>query len=144
MKAIEEAERQLADHEVELARANDDLQSESCALEAARGALVAAVAALANAQSSLSIIQERCAHEQARRERLEVAARALADRESAAAAKASAAENLMVEQQARLAMLEGDEARSRRASPRRAVGTRQLGASARWHEGRSGAGTLAS
>jgi chromosome segregation protein len=107
MAAIEEAERLLANHEVELARANDDLQSESRALEAARGALVAAVATLANAQSSLSVIQERCAHEQARRERLEVAARALADRESAAAAKASAAENLMVEQQARLAMLEG-------------------------------------
>jgi chromosome segregation protein len=132
LAGIEHAERQLSDHEAELARANEDLRTESHALEAARAALVASVAAHADAQSSLSVIQERCAQEQSRRERLEVSARALTERENVAAEKASTAENLMVEQQARLAVLEG--AKRDRAEDLRAV----LSERANWEQALDG------
>ena len=77
------------------------------------------MAALAEAQSSLTVMQERCAQEDAQRERLEASARGLTEREHAAAEQATVAENLMLEQQARLAVLEG--AKRDRAENLRAV-----------------------
>lgn len=106
-RGIEGAERDLAEREVELAEATEALATQTSALEAARAALVQSTAALAETQSALGVSNERCAQEQARRERLEVSMRALTDREVAAAERASAAEQLVVEQQSRLTELEG-------------------------------------
>jgi len=107
LQSIESAEKELSAREDELGRASEDLLAETRALDAARAALVQATAALADIQSSLGVSQERCAQQEARRERLETAARALAEREADAAGRASAAEQLVVEQQARLTHLEG-------------------------------------
>jgi chromosome segregation protein len=106
-RAIEEAESELTAREHDLAEATEALAADSRALDLARAALVQSTAALAEAQGALSVSNERCAQEQARRERLDVSLRALNEREGAAADRANTAEQLMVEQQARLAVLEG-------------------------------------
>ncbi len=116
---IARAEAELAEHEQELARASEDLLVETQALDAARAALVQSATSLADVQSSLGVSQERCTQEEARRERLDVSLRALADREAVAAERATVAERLVVEQQARLAVLEG--AKRERAEQLRAV-----------------------
>ncbi len=118
LAAITEAERQLAEHDGALSLGNEALAEESRTLDAARAGLVVAVASLAEAQSAVNVIHERCVQDEAQRGRLEVGARQLAEREVAAAGKATAAEQLMLEQQARLTVLEGtkrDRAESLRA-----------------------------
>lgn len=119
LRTIDEAEREVAERENELARASEELLAETRALDAARAALVAAASGLADAQSAFGVSNERCAQEVARRERLEVSARALADREASAVERANAAEQQVVEQQARLAVLEG--AKRERAEQLRTV-----------------------
>ncbi|MCC6850318.1 MAG: chromosome segregation protein SMC [Deltaproteobacteria bacterium] len=107
VQSITDAEKDLTANEEELARASEALLTEVRALDAARAALVASTAALADVQGSLGVSQERCAQEGARRERLEASVCALALRESEAAERSNAAERLVMEQQARLAQLEG-------------------------------------
>lgn len=106
--AIEEAERGLAMHESDVAQANEALRTESAQLDSARRAAAAAVDALAAAQNSLGVATERATQEQHRHERLEASAQALQERERAAVENASVAERLMLEQQTRLGVLEGE------------------------------------
>jgi chromosome segregation protein len=105
---IEDAEQQLALHESQLLSANEALIAETASLESARVDLVAAVAALADAQNAVGVLQERRNQEETRRERLQAMLRALEEREQAAVLKAETAERAMVEQQARLGVLEGE------------------------------------
>lgn len=117
--AIEEAERGLATHESDVAQANEALHAESRQLEGARSAAAAAVDALAACQNSLSVATERATQEQHRHERLEASAQSLGERERTVAANAGTAERLMVEQQTRLGVLEGE--KRERAESLRAV-----------------------
>lgn len=119
VESIEKAESEIAEKEAELTQTSGELLAATRFLDAARGALVESTAALADAQSSLGVSRERCAQQQARRERLEASARTLVEREAEAAGRASAAEQLVVEQQARLTRLEG--AKRERAEQLRSV-----------------------
>jgi chromosome segregation protein len=106
--AIEDAERQLLEHEAALSQVNEELAAENRALDEARAALVQAVAVLAEAQNAIGVLQERCAQDDARRGRLQTASLALREREAAAVEKATGAEQLMLQQQSRLGILEGE------------------------------------
>lgn len=106
--SIEDADKQLIEHEAAFRQVSEDLTNENRTLEAARATLVQVVAALAQAQNAISVLQERCAQEEARLERLQGAAKTLNEREAAAAEKATTAERLMVEQQSRLGILAGE------------------------------------
>lgn len=106
--AIEDAERGLVTHEGDLAQANEGLRAESRQLDTARAAAAAAVDALAAAQNSLSVATERATQEQHRHERLEASAQTLGERERLAVENAGSAERLMLEQQMRLGVLEGE------------------------------------
>ncbi|MEB2285830.1 MAG: chromosome segregation protein SMC [Polyangiaceae bacterium UTPRO1] len=119
VESIEKAESEIAEKEAELTQTSGELLAAARFLDAARGALVESTAALADAQSSLGVSRERCAQQQARRERLEASARTFVEREAEAAGRASAAEQLVVEQQARLTRLEG--AKRERAEQLRSV-----------------------
>ena len=117
--AIDAADQELAVHETTMLRANEDLIAASLTLESVRRGLVESVATLAETQNALSVLQERCSQEEARRERLRGAVRALVERELSAVGKANGAERVMVEHQARLGVLEGE--KRERAESLRAV-----------------------
>lgn len=117
--AIEEAERGLATHEGDVAQANEALHAESRLLEEARSAAAAAVDALAASQNSVGVATERATQEQRRHERLEASAQNLGERERTVAENAGTAERLMLEQQTRLGVLEGE--KRERAESLRAV-----------------------
>ncbi len=116
---IESAEATLARYEAELALANEALTAETQALEAARAELIAAATGLADAQKACGVLQERRAQEEARRERLQSVIDGLLERRAGVADKAEAVERLMIDQQGRLGILEGE--KRERAESLRAV-----------------------